>query len=150
YPPSNVPEPSKMKINTKKPDLTRARAILLNLLDAYRIPGYKLTKLEIQKLAYFLQETGEMMRLRYTKEQFGPYADNLNHVLELLEGHYITGFGDRSKNQYSEIYLRPGALQAAQVFLENQPDAIERLDRVRDLIEGYESPYGMELLSTVH
>ncbi len=39
---------------------------------------------------------------------------------------------------------------AAQSFLENEPQAYMRLQQVSDLIFGYETPYGMELLATVH
>ncbi len=39
---------------------------------------------------------------------------------------------------------------AADDFLARSEDARERLDRVVGLIEGFETPYGMELLSTVH
>ena len=39
---------------------------------------------------------------------------------------------------------------AARKFLETAPDAIERLERVSNLINGFETPYGMELLATVH
>ncbi len=65
--------------------------------------GYECTKIEVQKLAYFLQESGIDLRLRYVAHNFGPYADNLNHVFERIDGHFITGFGDRVNT--SEIKL---------------------------------------------
>ena len=137
-----------MLLNTLKPKMTLAHALLIRLLELYGIPGYELTKLEIQKLAYFLQEAGEPLKLRYVKHQYGPYADNLNHVLQHIEGHYIRGYGDRSRN--SEIYVLTEGGEAAQTFLEKQPDANERLERVSSLITGFETPYGMELLATVY
>lgn len=129
-------------------DMTRARALFVSLLQLYGIPGYRLTMLEIQKLAYFLQVAGEPLRLQYVKERYGPYANNLNHVLQKLEGHYIRGYGDR--NTEAEIYVLSDGEIAARNFLENTPDAIERLERVSNLINGFETPYGMELLATVH
>lgn len=47
--------------------MTRARALLIALMNEYMKPGYRLTLLEIQKLAYFLQEFGEQLRLDFKK-----------------------------------------------------------------------------------
>jgi hypothetical protein len=49
-----------------------------------------------------------------------------------------------------EIELLPGAVDEANAFLTDRPDVRERLDRVGNLIAGFETPYGMELLSSVH
>src|SRR5207244_3922498 len=95
-----------------------------------------------------LQAAGEPLELRYRKHLYGPYADNLNHLLQRLEGHYIRGYGDRSRQ--AEVYLLPGATEAALAALASIPDAAARLVRVGRLIEGFETPYGMELLATVH
>ena len=148
FEPQGTPEADTMQVATEKPQMTRARALFVRLLELYGIPGYRLTMLEIQKLAYFLQITGEPLRLQYIKEKYGPYANNLNHVLQKLEGHYIRGYGDRSRE--AQIYVLPDGEIAARNFLENAPDAIERLERVSNLINGFETPYGMELLATVH
>jgi O-acetyl-ADP-ribose deacetylase (regulator of RNase III) len=151
FEPTGAPAAEKMPVATKKPNMTRARALFIRLLELYGIPGYELTKLEIQKLAYFLQEAGEPLKLPYVKQKYGPYANNLNHVLKHIEGHYIRGYGDgTSKAESAEIYVLPEGREAAQAFLETQPDAQERLERVSNLIYGFETPYGMELLATVH
>ncbi len=151
FEPAGTPAAEKMLVATKKPNMTRGRAIILRLLELYGIPGYELTKLEIQKLAYFLQEVGEPLKLLYVKHIYGPYAANLNHVLKHIEGHYIRGYGDgTSKADSAEIYVLPEGREAAQAFLETVPDAQERLERVGNLIYGFETPYGMELLATVH
>lgn len=150
YTPESAIQTDKMPIATEKPEMTVGRALLIKLIDLYRtsMMDYRLSKLEIQKLAYFLQVAGEPLRLRYVKEQFGPYANNLNHVLQRLEGHYIRGYGDR--NTSAEIYLVDGAVETANLALQNTQEAQEHLDKVARLIEGYETPYGMELLATVH
>lgn len=148
YPPQQAPRPVEMPVGTLKEPLTRSRALLIKLIDLYRLGEYELGRLEIQKLAYFLQLAGEPLRLPYVKDQFGPYADNLNHVLRRLEGHYIRGFGDRG--QQAEIQLLSGAVAEAEAVLHNDADAQEKLNRVAQLIEGYDNPYGLELLATVH
>jgi len=148
YEPFGAPEATSMPVATDKPALTRARALLLKLFELYRIPGYRLTLLEIQKLAYFLQESGEPLRLRYVKHKYGPYADNLNHVLQRLEGHYLRGYGDRSGK--ADIHLLSTVTDEAESVLADDREALERLKRVGCLIEGFETPAGMELLATVH
>ncbi|TXL67479.1 macro domain-containing protein [Cerasibacillus terrae] len=148
YEPAGSPKPDKIKIRTNRPKMTKARALFLMLMNDYSIPGYKLSLLEIQKLAYFLQTVGEPLRLRFEKGKFGPYADNLNHVLQRIDGHFIRGFGDRSRD--AEIYLMRDAAEEAEMFLEDDKSAVDHLEAVREIIHGFETPYGLELLATVH
>jgi O-acetyl-ADP-ribose deacetylase (regulator of RNase III) len=65
YEPKGAPEAESMPIETKTPNMTRSRALFIKLLHQYAIPGYRLSLLEIQKLAYFLQISGEPLRLNY-------------------------------------------------------------------------------------
>jgi len=149
FEPQGAPDAWAMPVGTKRPQLTVARALFLRLMDQYAGQAYRLTLLEMQKLAYFLQEAGEPLRLRFEKGHFGPYAHNLNKVLELLEGHFIRGYGD-SQRPDVELEILPGAADEARAFLERHPDAATRADRVERLIEGFETPYGMELLASLH
>jgi O-acetyl-ADP-ribose deacetylase (regulator of RNase III) len=148
FEPRGTPEAESMPVDPKKPSLTRARSLLIKLLEQYAIPGYRLSLLEIQKLAYFLQVSGEPLRLQYVKQKYGPYAENLHFVLQRLEGHYIRGYGDRSVK--ASIRLLNSACEEADTFLADDSEAFQRLERVKKLIEGFETPYGMELLSSVH
>lgn len=148
YPPEGAPAAETMDVKTRRPRFTRVRAMLIRLLHMYERAEGTLTKLEVQKLAYFLQAAGEPMRLQFTKGPYGPYAETLNHVLQDMEGHYLRGYGDRTKT--TRMHVIDGALQAADETLANEKAARERLARVASLIEGFESPYGMELLATVH
>jgi O-acetyl-ADP-ribose deacetylase (regulator of RNase III) len=148
FAPRGAPKPDEMRVGTKRPKMTRGRALLIKLLDLYGEQGYRHSLLEIQKLAYFLQEAGEPLRLKFVKYHYGPYAENLHYVLQRMEGHFIRGYGDRSGD--AEIFLLPGAKEEADEFLGGDRDAEERVNHVRRLIEGFETPYGVELLSTVH
>lgn len=148
FEPKGSPLAEKMPVGTKEPNMTPGRALLIRLLDLYGRQGYRHSLLEVQKLAYFLQEAGEPLRLKFQAHHFGPYADNLHHALQHIEGHFIRGYGDRSAK--TEIRVMPEAMDRARDFLNNKPEAEEHLDRVKKLIEGFETPYGMELLSTVH
>jgi len=149
YAPMGAPDAKKMPVRTARPKMTTARALFIKLMDQYLVMAYRLTLLEIQKLAYFLQEAGEPLRLKYEKGHFGPYAVNLNKVLEIMEGHMIRGYGDSQKPD-AEIEMLQGAVEAADEFLNGKETSRKRLKQVSDLIEGFETPYGMELLSSVH
>ena len=149
FEPRGAPEAKTMPVRTQRPPMTVARALFIRLMRQYAELAYRLTLLEIQKLAYFLQEAGEPLRLNYQAHVYGPYAHNLNKVLEILEGHFIRGYGDTQKPDV-EIELLPGAVKKANAFLEKHKESLNRLAQVAELIEGFETPYGMELLSSVH
>lgn len=149
FEPKGSPEAKEMPVGTANPKMTVARALFVKLVQQYTRFAYRLTLLEIQKLAYFLQESGLDLKLRYVKHLYGPYAHNLNKVLEILEGHYIRGYGDTQKPDV-EITLLPDADKEADRFLQLHPNAMPNLERVADLVDGFETPYGMELLSSVH
>ncbi len=150
FEPGAPPPAQAMEVRTAPPKMTPGRAAILKVLDTYRALNYGLSKIEVQKLAYFLQEAGESMKLTFAKDQFGPYSDQLRHVLNRMEGHYIRGVGDG--NVEANIEPMPQALEHAEQFMVEQGhEALKhRVDRVAELIDGFQSPYGMELLATVH
>lgn len=147
YPPRGAPDVRRRAVNTPPPNMTRVRALCIRLLDLYRSPTYRLSRLEVQKLAYLLQCAGEDLQLDYVPHKYGPYAGVLNHVMQGLEGHFIQGYGDR--DQRSEIALLPGAVEQAKDVTRDDSEAEAHLERVARLIDGFETPYGMELLTTV-
>lgn len=149
FEPSGAPRAAEMVIRTEKPKMTSGRAVLLKLIALYREMEYSLSKIEVQKLCYFAQIAGEPLKLRYSKNKYGPYAENLKHVLTHIDGHYVRGVGDHDQSA-TELSLMPEASAEADAFLQNQPESLTRLQRVADLIQGFETPLGMELLATVH
>ena len=152
YEPKGAPSAEKMAHSKKKPGLTVGRAALLVLMRRYlaAVMDPFVTLLEIHKLMYFMQEAGEGLKLQYEKGPYGPYARNLRHVLTLMEGHFINGYGDAEDNPQREINLFPEVLPQAERFLEDHPSTRNHFLKVVDLISGFETPFGMELLSTVH
>ena len=148
YPPEGAPVAATMPTATRRPTMTPGRAALVGLLGRYLEPGFGASRLEVQKLLYLLQVLGEPLRLKYIKAQYGPYAEAVNHVLNNIEGHYVSGFGDRTN--VSPLQLLPGATEEADDFLGGHPDTQERVNRLLDVIDGFESPYGLELLASVH
>jgi len=152
YEPAGTPEAAEMVRETRVPVMTPGRAVLIELMSQYlaAVMDPFITLLEIHKLMYFMQEAGEDLRLRYEKAPYGPYATNLRHVLSLVEGHFITGYGDAEDAPARPIELLPGVADQASTFIESHPETQLRSRRVSRLIHGFETPFGMELLSTVH
>lgn len=148
FEPAGAPQPERMPDRRERPSMTPFRAALIRLLRRYLAPGETASPLEVQKLLYFLQEAGEPLRLTFVKQRYGPYADAARHAVERLEGHYLTGFGDGTGP--GDIRLLPGATDEADAFLGEHPETLERYERVDALIDGFETPYGLELLATTH
>jgi len=139
-------------ISKEVPKMTAGRASLVELIDRY-LKGLMdpfVSLLEVHKLMYFMQEAGEPLRLKYQKAPFGPYADNLRHVLNTIEGHLISGYEDGGDAPDKQLKLVPGAVEDARVFLNDKRTTQENFIKVAQLVEGFETPFGLELLSTVH
>ena len=150
--PSGAPAIETMAKTKKVPNMTSGRAALLGLMRRYlaAVMDPSVSLLEIHKLMYFMQESGENLRLQFVKGPYGPYAENLRHVLNHIEGHFISGYGDAEDDPEKQIELDLAASERAERFLQHHPQTHAHFDRVVDLIEGFETPYGMELLATVH
>jgi O-acetyl-ADP-ribose deacetylase (regulator of RNase III) len=139
-------------------ELTPARAMIAELVRRYSILGIECTNLEIQKLAWFLQRTikalhlDNPLKLKFTANKYGPYADNLRHLLNGLDGSYLhcekrlsdagplepIWFEDSKSDEVREFLFRGTSRKY-----------LPALERTADVIDGFESPLGMELLATV-
>src|SRR5262249_33821990 len=86
----------------------------------------------------------------YKKAAFGPYAENLRNVLARIEGHLVSGYADGGDAPDKRLELVPGVVDDAATFLVDHPETRARFDRVADLVEGFATPFGMELLTTIH
>lgn len=152
YEPNGAPASDKMAHVREVPKMTSGRAALVELMQRY-LSGLLdpfVTLLEVHKLMYFMQEAGEPLRLDYIKHHYGPYAKNLRHVLNAIEGHLIAGYADGGDAPDKPLSLVPGAVAEAKSFLDQHEISRARFERVTRLVEGFESPYGLELLATVH
>jgi len=138
--------------------LTPARALIAELCRRYGVLGLECTNLEIQKLAWFLQSSilamglKDPLDLRFSPNKYGPYAERLRHLLNALDGSYLHSekrlsdagpldlvWFDDSRRVKVDEYLHS---EQARAYL-------RPLEATAKLIDGYESPLGMELLSTV-
>lgn len=152
YEPQRAPDADKITHSRNVPAMTAGRAALVGLMHRY-LAGLLdpfVTLLEVHKLMYFMQEAGEPLRLKFKKAVYGPYAENLRHVLNAVEGHLISGYADGGDAPDKQLKLVPGATDDAARFLEEHDSTRARFEKVTALVEGFESPFGLELLSTVH
>ena len=152
FEPGGMPSDGRANRSTDVPRMTRSKAVLVDLMHRY-LSGLLdpfVTLLEVHKLMYFMQVAGEPLSLRFQKAHFGPYADNLRHVLRDIEGHLISGYADGGDAPDKRLEIVPGAVEEAQTFLEDLPESRERFARVSQLVEGFETSFGLELLTTVH
>ena len=139
-------------ITQEIPKMTAGRASLIGLMDRY-LQGLMdpfISLIEVHKLMYFMQESGEELRLKYKKAQFGPYADNLRHVLNTIEDHFISGYEDGGDAPTKQLKIIPKAVEDAKNYLINKKNTNENFAKVAKLVDGFETPFGLELLSTVH
>ena len=152
FTPASGPADGRPNRSTDVPKMTPARAALVSLMHRY-LGGLLdpfVTLLEVHKLLYFMQMAGEPLKLDLREEHYGPYAANLRHLLRGVEGHLISGYADGGDAPSKELEMVPGAAEDARAYLEDHPKTKERLERVAELVEGFESSFGMELLATVH
>lgn len=152
FEPGGGPTDGRANRSSEVPRMTPGRAALVGLLDQY-LRGLLdpfVTLEEAHKLMYFMQAAGEPLKLRFKKGHYGPYAENLRHVLHAMEGHMVTGYADGGDRPGKRLKLVPGALDDAQAFVATTHDTRTHVQRVTELVAGFESPFGLELLSTVH
>jgi O-acetyl-ADP-ribose deacetylase (regulator of RNase III) len=153
FEPNGAPASNKISHVREVPKMTAGRAAaLVELVQRYlgRLLDPFVTLLEVHKLMYFMQEAGGPLRLHYVKHHYGPYAENLRHVLRAVEGHLIADYADGGDAPYKPLSLVPGAVEEAENYLDQHEISRGRFERVTRRVEGFESPYGLELLATVH
>jgi O-acetyl-ADP-ribose deacetylase (regulator of RNase III) len=136
--------------------LTPPRALIAELVRRYWVLGMECSLLEIQKLAWFLERSIERagltpLNLRFVPHRYGPYADHLRHLLEQLDGSYLhcdKRLGDAGP--LDVIWFDDGRKAFVQTYLQSQAkEYAPALEATAALVDGFESPFGMELLATV-
>src|SRR5690606_34246765 len=131
--------------------LTPARAMLLFIMNKYRVMGYEINLLVAQKIAYFLQRLGEPLRLRFEKGFYGPFAYNLTPVLKALRNDFIFYKSLDDAKPATPLRINDSRINEVQDYFEMNLDDEQkkRVDRVLSLIKDFETPFGLELLGTI-
>jgi O-acetyl-ADP-ribose deacetylase (regulator of RNase III) len=137
--------------------LTAARALVAELVRRYAVLGLDCTVLEVQKLAWFLDRAvkrlglPDPLKLAFAANKYGPYADRLRHLLNGLDGSYL-----HSEKRLSDaspmdlIWFEDARREEVAAYIETEAAKYRpALEMTAELIDGFESPLGMELLATV-
>lgn len=158
FPPAGAPAPQDMPVRTKRPAMTRTRAAVLLAFERYRDRSIEsglsdtgaISLVEAQKVAYFLQLAGGKQAWTFSPSHFGPYAPTIDQFISGVEGHFVQGFGDGSSGSKAILTLEDSALDEARDVLGGDQAFQQTLERFEAIVDGFEFPYGIELLSTVH
>jgi O-acetyl-ADP-ribose deacetylase (regulator of RNase III) len=132
--------------------LTPVRAMLLQLLYHYRALGEFTSEFAAEKLSYFLQRFGEkQLRLNFQKGAYGPYSGKVRHILYAVNGYYLKGYEQKDAKPFEPLEIIVEKALEVQEYIKNNLGIEEhkRLEEVALFIQGFESPYGLELLATV-
>lgn len=137
--------------------LTPPRALIAELVRRYSILGIACTLLEVQKLGYFLERFVEKLDLNplafeFGANRYGPYSDRLKHMLNGLDGSYLHCDKRLADASPFEIIRFDDAKRDKIAAYLTAPEAKPyrpALEATSNLIDGFESPLGMELLATV-
>jgi O-acetyl-ADP-ribose deacetylase (regulator of RNase III)/uncharacterized protein YwgA len=136
----------------KEVGLTPARAMLLYALFKYEKLGEVATIFSANKLAYFLQKSGEPMRLQFVPYKYGPYAQAVEKVLYALNGKYLTGMEQMTARAFEPLQLNYKTYDEVEKYINTNlsSDQKQRLDSVFAIIDGFETTLSLEILSSAH
>ena len=138
--------------------LTPARALVAEMIRRYWVLGIECTYLEVQKLGWFLERTIHMFKIedpldfQFRADKYGPFSDRLRHLLNALDGTYLHCDKRLSDAGPSDtIWFDEAHRRRLDLFLQQETSEHLRkvLDETAQRIDGFESPFGMELLATV-
>jgi O-acetyl-ADP-ribose deacetylase (regulator of RNase III) len=137
--------------------LTPARALVVELLRRYSVLGIECTLLEAQKLAWFAERIikklslSNVLDLRFKQNRYGPYAYRLSHLLNSIDGSYIhcsKRIADAAPSDV--IWVEYSKSDQVTAYLGSEgKEFLPALQKAEELIDGFESPLGLELLSTI-
>ena len=138
--------------------LTPSRALIAELVRRYWILGMECSLLEIQKLAWFLENAIERLsidnplKLEFSANIYGPYANKLNHLLDALDGSYLNC--DKriaDADPLDVIWFNDNRNTDLQTYLKSDQAKpyLDALKHTSIIIDGFESPFGLELLATI-
>ncbi len=153
-------QPSKNYQNVAKragvEKLTVPRASMAELIRRYSILGINCSLLEVQKLGYFIERYNRKLTLpefdfSFSANKYGPYSDKLKHMLNGLDGSYLhCNRRLADANPFEPIRFDDEKADRVALFMKTEGrHHLPALEATSALIDGFESPLGMELLATV-
>jgi O-acetyl-ADP-ribose deacetylase (regulator of RNase III) len=138
--------------------LTPARALIAEIVRRYEVLGFGCSMLEVQKLAWVLTRVihrlglVDPLKLTFEAGRYGPYADDLRHLLDNLDGSYL-----HSEKRLADagpadvLHFAPDHHEKLAAYLRKSEVAafVEAIEKTDALIDGFQSPLGMEAFATV-
>lgn len=136
----------------KEIKLTPARAMLLYALFKYERLGEIASVFAANKLAYFLQKSGEPLKLDFVAYTYGPYAQAIEKVLYALNGVYLKGMEQMNARPFESLQLNYDKYDEVLSFIETNLTTEQRmrLDNLFKVIDGFETTLSLEILSSTH
>lgn len=138
--------------------LTPARALVAEMVRRYCLLGIDCSILEVQKLGWFIErgarkfQVAGPLNFRFQANKYGPYSHNLTKLLDSLDGSYLRcdkRLADAGPSDL--IWFNESMHDRVQAYLCSGEGKVytRALDWASNIVDGFESPLGMELLATV-
>ncbi len=138
--------------------LTPARAMVAEAVRRYWILGIECTNLEVQKLGWFLERSVETLamanpfKFQFKADKYGPFSTPLRHLMTGLDGSYLHCNKRLSDAGPLDLIWFSDEMNARlQEYLHGVDGHFVApvIEQTSKVIDGFESPLGMELLATV-
>jgi len=138
--------------------LTPGQALMLEMIRRYAVLGLDCTNLEVQKLAWFLDRAvralglPDPLRLEFQARKYGPCADGLGALLAGLDGTYVSCEKRLDMaGPFDLIWVEDEGRARVVEELASEPvrPYLPALGKAARVIDGFESPLGIEVLATI-
>lgn len=151
-PDENIKKVLQAEQSGKKIKLTPARAMLLYALFKYERLGEVASLFAANKLAYFLQKTGEPLKLEFKPYYYGTYSYAVQKVLYSLNGIYLKGMEQMDIKPFEPLQLDHTKFAEIETYVKTNLSSAQavRLDNLFRIIDGFETTLSLEILSTIH
>ncbi|MCB9343974.1 MAG: macro domain-containing protein [Lewinellaceae bacterium] len=136
----------------KEVELKPGRAMLLYALYQYAKHGEPASVFAANKLAYFLQQSGEPLKLQFVPYYYGPYSNVVEKVLYALNGKYLKGMEQMQTSPFESLNLNWERYDEVEGYIKKNlnADQLHRLTSLFEFIKGFESTLSLEVLASVH
>jgi O-acetyl-ADP-ribose deacetylase (regulator of RNase III)/uncharacterized protein YwgA len=151
YEPNDAVKEILQRQEQKVVELKPGRAMLLYALFEYEKRGEIASVFAANKLAYFLQKSGEPLRLQFVPFTYGPYAQAIDKVLYHLNGKYLHGLEQMKAKAFEPLKLNYTLYSEVQDYIRKNLNSEQhnRLKNLFELIDGFESSLSLEILSSI-
>lgn len=138
--------------------LTPARALIAEMIRRYETLGLECSNVEVQKLAWVLTRVlhacklADPLRLSFSANRYGPFAPQLTHLLNALDGSFLHSekrLADTSPFDTIHFDFEWAPRLSAYFATSEGAPYVGAINKTDELIDGFQSPLGMEVLATV-